>query len=346
MKHLPIRKRPAPLGRKQALDDLRAFLVAALPASGGRRVFSVAVSCALAIGLLLLAFQEIDLARTLQSFGRVKVVYLFPSVGFGLLSLVTRSFLWKELFRPTTRVAPGVLFSSIVIGRMGNSLLPFRMGELLRLYSITRKENLSTSLCLSTIVVERTFDLLTLALLTGALTFLAPVPQSVRGGLFLVGGGSLALLGLLSWLGRAPPLAEELTRWVRRFLPDSLADRLRGSVGQLGLGLRSLTSVRATALVLCLSLACWGLMAVSYGFALRAYDLQFTWHLPLLLLVLLNVGMLLPTMPAALGVYQFFTIMALTAFGVDRSIGLGFSFLVQAVDLVPATLLGLWYLFE
>ena len=46
-----------------------------------------------------------------------------------------------------------------MIGYFGNSILPFKMGEVLRGYSISNSNNLKTSTVLGSIVLERVCDL-------------------------------------------------------------------------------------------------------------------------------------------------------------------------------------------
>ena len=61
-------------------------------------------------------------------------------------------------------------------------------------------------------------------------------------------------------------------------------------------------------------------------FALKAYHLETEWVIPLFVLVVLNIGMMAPLLPASLGIYQFFSIVALGHFGIEKSVALGFSF--------------------
>ena len=63
----------------------------------------------------------------------------------------------------------------------------------------------------------------------------------------------------------------------------------------------------------------------------------------LLMLVVQSAGMLIPSGPANLGVYQFTTVAAATRFGIDRTSALGISLVLHASRFFPTTFIGLAY---
>ena len=62
----------------------------------------------------------------------------------------------------------------LVIGYMGNNVLPARAGEVLRAYVLRKNENVSITASLATIVLERVFDAIAMLLfLLVSLSFFA-----------------------------------------------------------------------------------------------------------------------------------------------------------------------------
>jgi hypothetical protein len=57
-------------------------------------------------------------------------------------------------------------------------------------------------------------------------------------------------------------------------------------------------------------------------------------------LIVIHLGTAIPNAPANVGTYQFFCVVALTLFGVDKTIATGFSVVVFVVLTVPLWLLG------
>jgi hypothetical protein len=60
--------------------------------------------------------------------------------------------------------------------------------------------------------------------------------------------------------------------------------------------------------------------------------------------IIVHLGTLVPTAPANLGSYQFFTVLGLTLFGVEKAAAAGFSLVVFAVLTAPLWVIGLWAL--
>ena len=63
------------------------------------------------------------------------------------------------------------------------------------------------------------------------------------------------------------------------------------------------------------------------------------------IVVYLNLGLLLPTIPAGIGIYQFFSIQALNHFDINSSSALSFSFILQFLDIVPTFILAMYFMY-
>ena len=74
---------------------------------------------------------------------------------------------WRYLLRPVGRVGFNAAFRAVVMGFAATSVLPGRVGELLRPYVLARTARLSASATFGTVVVERLLDLIAVLLLFG-----------------------------------------------------------------------------------------------------------------------------------------------------------------------------------
>jgi len=57
-------------------------------------------------------------------------------------------------------------------------------------------------------------------------------------------------------------------------------------------------------------------------------------------LVVLQVGMAVPSSPGRIGVFQYLVILALSIFAVDKNVALGYSVVLYLVIYVPMVLIG------
>ena len=86
------------------------------------------------------------------------------ALGFVLVMLVTlggfwlRAVRWRYFIQAGRPLSMDSLFSSTMIGFMANNVLPFRLGEFVRPWALARRERLSKTTLLATVVVERAVD--------------------------------------------------------------------------------------------------------------------------------------------------------------------------------------------
>ena len=262
-----------------------------------------------------------------------------------LLSYTFRTIRWGWILRPTRRLSFQTLLPVLFIGFMANNLLPARIGELVRAYALGQKTGLSKSLGLATILVERLCDGVTLVAVLGIVALLFPLPSWARqagyvaGGLFLV-----VVLGALLVLASEERALDLLSR-VCRPLPARIASALQTKAAAFVIGLRALRSGRNLLLIVGWSVVIWSVETTSYLMVMRSFDPVLTSGTPLiaalLMMAMVNLGSLIPSAPGYVGVFQFFGVLALSAFGVPTSIALAIAIVSQAVQWVIVTGIGL-----
>ena len=108
--------------------------------------------------------------------------------------------------------------------------------------------------------------------------------------------------------------------------------------------LRNASKTRGALLAFVLSLVLLLLQGFSFWFVMRAYGLRLSFLLGLAVFIIVHLGTLVPTAPANVGSYQFFTVLGLTLFGVEKATAAGFSLVVFAVLTAPLWAIGLWAL--
>jgi len=83
------------------------------------------------------------------------------------------------------------------------------------------------------------------------------------------------------------------------------------------------------------------LEALAFWFVMRAYGLGLSFWAGLVVFLIVHLGTALPNAPANVGTYQFFTVVGLTLFGVDKTVAGGFSIAVFVILTVPLWAIGL-----
>src|SRR5512140_2010471 len=176
--------------------------------------------------------------------------WLVPGVAVYFVAVWARAWRWHYLLRPIKDIPTGTVFPITTIGYMGNNIYPARAGEVLRAVVLKRREGVSVSASLATVVVERIFDgvvmlgfvfinLPELAKLTANSGFVGNIQQvAVIGTAVFLGALLIFLLAAMF-----PGVSLRAGEWlVDRLLPEKTRPRVTGLMHKFLDGLASLRS--------------------------------------------------------------------------------------------------------
>ncbi|HEX2916222.1 MAG TPA: lysylphosphatidylglycerol synthase transmembrane domain-containing protein [Chloroflexia bacterium] len=301
----------------------------------------------LVIILLNLKFDEVG-----KAFGQANYLYLIPAITITFADYLIRAWRWQFILAPTKPVSYKTSYSVMMIGFMANNLLPARIGEFVRAYTLGRKANISKSLSFATIVLERVCDGLTLVAFMGlALTFF-PSPHQNGWTEFIELFSTAVFLGailFLIFLIVREKQALKIVSFCMRPLPDSLEHKVHMLLTSFVLGLHALKSSRSVLAIVGTSALIWGMEGSSYYLMLRAFKLD-TLMSPmqlvgagLLLLVFVNLGTMVPSAPGFFGVYQAAATVALGAYAVSSATAFSLALLTNTFQYVLVTAIGLFF---
>lgn len=293
---------------------------------------------------IFLLLRKTDPSDLATSFRHANYGWLIPAVGLYFVSVYLRAFRYKYIVRSVKPIATAALFPVLIIGYMANNLLPARAGEFVRAHVLGEKHNVSKMAALGTVAVERLFDGLTL------LGFLAMTV------LFLGGDGALRDLTLLAvaifavalavFIGAlaAPDATEALIARLAKLAPGRFRTKLYDLAVSFVEGLRALRHPDAFAWVAVTSVGAWMLEAVVYMLVGRAFGIDIGFGYFIMAVGAGNLAITAPSTSGGIGPFEYFVHLALTGAAVHDADAAAYALAVHAVILVPATLLGLYYL--
>ncbi|MBI4609328.1 MAG: flippase-like domain-containing protein [Candidatus Rokubacteria bacterium] len=307
-----------------------------LPRHWAKVLLGVAVSA----GLLAYLLASVDLRQVGHHLARTQWSYLALSVALGLLAAWARARRWRYLFPPDA--APSRLFSAVMIGYLGNNVLPLRAGELVRGYLAARHSGQGFWTAIATLVVERVLDALAVVLILAWLVLMIPVPDELKWGALVFLSLDLAAMAALTALVVVPEGFRALVSVLIGRWPRLLAKAL-AILETFTLGLRGIRTPSHLLPILLWSVGLWVLYALATWSALAAAQLLLSLTAAWAVVAFVGLGMSLPSAPGFVGVIQAAVVLALTLFDVPRAEALSFSFLYHASQLIPVTLVG-WLL--
>ena len=292
------------------------------------------IGIAVSAACLYWTARGIDWRRLAEALRQVRFLPLVPAFAVLVLGLVARAYRWRALFFPLTGLKIGRLFNVVSIGSMMNNLSPFRLGDVLKAYLCAELEHLSAAHALSTVAVERIVDTLTVM---AVLLFLIPyisLPAALIRPAFVIGvvavGAVLFLCVVASRKERSLAILRRLSARPR-FLDASWLERVVSSAVD---GLAALGSWRSAAAVIAWSLVIWLGAALQFHVVTWAVGLSVPFTATLTVLCLTSLGMVVPSSPGYVGVFEYLTVLALSLFGVGKEQALTYALVLHAVGYV------------
>ncbi len=277
--------------------------------------------------------------------------WLLPGIAVYFVGVWVRAWRWHYLLKPIKEIPTRLMFPITTIGYMGNNVYPARAGEVLRAVILKRKEGVSVSASLATIIVERIFDgvvmlafvfvnLPELAKLTGSSGFVGNIQQvAVIGtGVFL---GALVVFLLAAMF---PHTTMRIALWLIRFLPQRFHTRLISISNHFLDGLASLRSPFNVLMVFFTSVIIWLLETGKYWFVMHAFDFSVSFFALMLLNGIANLATTIPSAPGYIGTWEAVTKAVLVAYLVEPGVALGYAVVLHVALWLPITLLGAYYL--
>ncbi len=278
--------------------------------------------------------------------------WLLPGIAVYFAGVWVRAWRWHYLLGPIKKIPTKTMFPVTAIGYMGNNVYPARAGEVLRAVILKRREGVSVSASLATIIVERIFDgvvmlafvfvnLPELAKLTGSSGFVGNIQQvAVIGtGVFI---GALVLFLLAAMF---PQVTAKAGLWfIERLTPKRLHAKIISVMNKFLDGLASLRSPFNALMVFFTSVIIWLLETGKYWFVMHAFPFQVSFFALMLMNGIVNLATTIPSAPGYIGTFDAPGIAVLAAYGVEYSIAVGYTLILHVALWFPITVLGAYYL--
>jgi glycosyltransferase 2 family protein len=257
------------------------------------------VTNVISVGCLIWSLRDVRLGALLNDLATMNWWWVALAVVADIAVYCWQGWRWSLLLHPIEPVSFGRTVRAIYVGLFANEVLPFKAGELLRCYLISRWTALPFSVSLSSAIIERIFDGIWLCLCLIVTLRIVPRPGHMRA---LVVSESFLAIAVLIGVGL---LAVAM---FRRHHAHALLEggtwkrNLRVLIDDLSL----IGHSRYLYLALLQSLPYLLLQVIPIYASFRGYGFDdLTLVDAFALLVILRLGSFLPQAPGNLGVFQF-----------------------------------------
>ncbi len=305
------------------------------------RPLLLAAAVVVTLGGMYLALDGVALPDAADALRASNLWWLVPSTLVFALGVALRAVRWWALFDAPARPPLRAVSRALLVGYFFNNILPARAGEAARVISLHGRAGTPRAEAVGTVVAERVFDLLALLLiLFAAYPWLPEITWLRAAALFaiaVVAGVAVLVFALVRYDERAIHWLLSPLRRVRR---DGFAARVELAAINATRGLVAIRDPRVAVQAMVLTIASWIVLSLSYWILMAAFSLQLPFVAGLLVTVTINLGLVLPSSPAALGVFEAATVLALKAFDVPQAEALSYALVLHLLNLVPFLVVG------
>lgn len=296
---------------------------------------------AVSIALTYLAVRDIDFGAFVDALADGDPAWLTASFLVFVAAYAVRVVRWWILFEAGSRPPFRALVRALLVGDFLTSLLPvLRLGELARVMVLNREARTPRSVALGTVVTERVQDSVVLLLLLFVAVPFAPAVTWLRAAtvlLAVLAAGLVVALVVLARFG-SRPLSFVLRPLAR--LPGFTRARTELAAEGILRGLTGLRNARLALTTFALSVVSWLGIALSFTLALRGVGLELGLDAGILVAVATTFSLLLPALPASIGIFEAATLVALEPYGVDEARALSAGVVIHVLSFVPFLILG------
>lgn len=299
----------------------------------------------LSIICLALAVADIDLDEMAATLRSANLAWVALAAGLAVVTGLAKGWRWRLLLYPslpadpsppgkaTDRLSLPRLTNIWMAGAGVNLALPLpRIGDVLRVYLAGEA---GKSLVLGTIAAEKLLDLVMLALcFLGLLLFVAMPQELAQRQLSTIGVAALLTVAVIVLLWQRQRVLALASALLQR---TPAGERAAASMEK---ALQGLDALRQPGPLLTVSLltVLVGFLSVATAYLIfLALEMPPSWVQSVLLWVVLQVGVSVPSTPGKIGVFQVLCQWTLGLFGVSATLGLAFGVLLYVA--VPLTLM-------
>ena len=303
------------------------------------RNWRYAVGWLLAAAGLVWVLHDVHLSRLARQLAGIDWRRVALAMVCDVLSYLVQAVRWQLLLEPVGKINLLQAMQAIYAGLFTNEVLPMRPGEFVRSYIASRWMGVGFVTILPSIILERLFDGVWIATGIGLAAIFAPLPEDLieAGETFGAVVALFVVLFIYLVLRRPRRGGRPADRGMPRWKP---LRAIAGLFRRLSEGLREASRTKEFYLAFALSLPFLALQAITLWLIMLGYGLRLSFWVGVAVYVIVSLGTALPNTPANVGSYQFFAVLGLTLFGVDKTSATGFSLVAFTLLSLPLLIIG------
>jgi uncharacterized protein (TIRG00374 family) len=320
-------------------QDISMEMASPIDTNHPRHFIRQLLGYAIALLCLIWVFHDIHIERLWGQLGNITWGWVILGIVFDFFAYVCQGYRWRILLKPVGNISVVKTTQAIYCGLFTNEILPFRTGELIRAFLASRWMKARFVNIIPSIMVERFFDAIWLGIGVGITVFLVDLPKNLVHAADILGVLVLIFIAIFILLVIHKEWQLETSQNQVRH-SSKIINIIGDTLNKLASGIKDIGThssfyfglIVSPMFLICQIFALWFIM-IGYGLNLNI------WAGSAIMMILL-LGIAIPNAPSNVGTYQFFTVIGLTLFGIDKTTATGFSVVAFIVLTLPLWIMG------
>ena len=317
--------------------------------SNGKNLIRIGGSLAVGLILLVVMIWWTGVDKLGAAIGSASPFWLGASALVVLPAYVLRAVRWRFLLSPVKKgVRVSSAFWSTGVGFMVNTLVPIRLGEFVRAYVLGEKEGTGFAPGFSSIVVERTLDLIGLLSIGIVSMFLVSAQAGLSNTVVDIFKAVAVLIGAILAVIvvgiKKESVVIKLVVGITSRIPivKRYSTRIADLTSSLIKGLQGLSQNPKMFIVnMLLTWILWLTQTSGIYLIFAAFDYPLPFWVAILGGVLMSVSHILPATPGYVGSYEAFWVLIFTLLGVTQAdLLLAMGVVSHLIGVVPIVIIG------
>ena len=296
---------------------------------------------AVILAFLVVFARTIDWAAAWSSMRHASLPLLVAAIAVNFLSICFKGVRWWIFLRPAGVPSFALALRATIAGAGLNNVLVANGGDAARVVFVSRATGVRSSTILATLALERMFDGVGfVVLLVFGITFFE-LPHALEKWRRPAEALLVVIAALLVWFVYAARSIKPEHVPERRAKARTFWGRLRRYLSGFAESTRSLTTGPRFLGALVLSMLSWAGQFATFAFAAAAAHVTMRYSASLAGLLAINLGLLIRATPGNVGFFQFVYALTAEQFGIARDDAIAVSLLIQTLQILPTTAVGI-----
>jgi hypothetical protein len=292
------------------------------------------IALTVSIGAMAVIGYQLDWHAVFAAWSRVSWPWVLAAALVNILNTWIEGLRWQTVLRASDiRVTARRAFSAMLVGTVGNVLLPLKLGEAARAWTLARLTDSPVSTVASTVVLDRIIDgcavapLLLVVLLGGAASGV-PMPDARTLGIAGAAIVGVAVLARLGW------------RRLRRSHGQGTGSRWEPHLAAFARGLATLKQRHSLARAAGFGVLSWCTRTAVVWAVFPAFGLEWSPLRAAIALLAIHLSIIVVATPANVGTFELAAAGVVHLMGAPPEVAVSYAVALHLAEVVPTVTLG------